>query len=186
MYFNGRCGIMYHIGYPCVARSVFGMWGAYYFVPAKASLSLIWCGIQSKTNSAINLGQSGVNANPLAVYVGASLIDNMFRAIFGDSWTNLSNNIPMSQGITSSRMLCFFLFWLVHIGMSHLRPYQLTKFFWAKSILIIPGMLGLFIFCMANTNGQLGTLYAAKIEAGSLGWFFMYSINAGMGYVTEF
>lgn len=48
MYFNGRCGITYHIGYPCVARSVFGMWGAYYYVGARAALALIWYGVQRK------------------------------------------------------------------------------------------------------------------------------------------
>jgi NCS1 family nucleobase:cation symporter-1 len=48
MYFNGRSGLAYNIGYPAVARSVFGMWGSYYFVPARAILSLIWLGVQSK------------------------------------------------------------------------------------------------------------------------------------------
>lgn len=28
MFFNSRCASVYHIGYPVVGRSVFGMWGA--------------------------------------------------------------------------------------------------------------------------------------------------------------
>ena len=30
MFFNSRCASVYHIGYPVVGRSVFGMYGAYY------------------------------------------------------------------------------------------------------------------------------------------------------------
>jgi NCS1 family nucleobase:cation symporter-1 len=48
MFFNSRCASVYHIGYPVVARSVFGMWGSYYFVGARAALAVIWYGVQCK------------------------------------------------------------------------------------------------------------------------------------------
>ena len=48
MFFNSRCASVYHIGYPVVARSVFGMWGSYYFVGARAALAVIWYGVQRK------------------------------------------------------------------------------------------------------------------------------------------
>jgi NCS1 family nucleobase:cation symporter-1 len=49
MFFNSRCASVYHIGYPVVARSVFGMWGSYYFVGARAALAIIWYGVQRKS-----------------------------------------------------------------------------------------------------------------------------------------
>jgi NCS1 family nucleobase:cation symporter-1 len=48
MFFNSRCASVYHIGYPVVARSVFGMWGSYYFVGARAALAIIWYGVQRR------------------------------------------------------------------------------------------------------------------------------------------
>lgn len=42
MFFNSRCASVYHIGYPIVGRSVFGMWAAYYFVGVRAALAVIW------------------------------------------------------------------------------------------------------------------------------------------------
>jgi NCS1 family nucleobase:cation symporter-1 len=48
MFFNSRCASVYHVGYPIVARSVFGMWGSYYFVGARAALAVIWYGVQRK------------------------------------------------------------------------------------------------------------------------------------------
>lgn len=49
MAFNSRAASVYHIGYPCVARSVFGMWGSYYFVGARAVMAVIWYGVQGKS-----------------------------------------------------------------------------------------------------------------------------------------
>ena len=55
MAFNSRCASVYHIGYPCVARSVFGMWGSYYFVGARAVLAVIWYAVQSESLNELRL-----------------------------------------------------------------------------------------------------------------------------------
>ena len=47
MAFNSRAASVYHLGFPCVGRSVFGMWGSYYFVGARAVLAIVWFAIQS-------------------------------------------------------------------------------------------------------------------------------------------
>jgi NCS1 family nucleobase:cation symporter-1 len=46
---NSRCGAVYHIGYPVVSRSVFGMYGAYYVVFARAVLAVVYYAIKCKT-----------------------------------------------------------------------------------------------------------------------------------------
>lgn len=169
MFFNSRPGAQYHIGYPCVARAVFGMYGSYYVVAARAILSAIWYAVQ--------------------IYSGASLLDCMLRAIFGHAYYNMPNHIPLSQGITSRRLLCFFLLWCAHLALNSLRPYQLNKFFWAKSIIVTPAVLGLFVFCMVDTKGDLGSLFPAATTSTKFAWLFMYAINAGMGnsatYITN-
>ncbi|KAF8862921.1 hypothetical protein BDZ45DRAFT_798820 [Acephala macrosclerotiorum] len=105
------------------------------------------------------------------VYSATNLLDNMLRAIFGHSYTKIPNHIPLSQGITSRVLLCFFLFFCV------------------KSFLVTPAVIGLFIFCTVNTKGNLGPLYGSTTSGGAFGWFFMYAINAGMGnnatYITN-
>jgi nucleobase:cation symporter-1, NCS1 family len=146
-----------------VARSVFGMWGSYYYVAARAALALIWYGVQRKSPNLLTPYQLII-----AVYSCAALMDNMFRAIFGHYYTEIPNHIPVSEGISSRRMMCFFLIWLAHLCFARLRPYRLTKFFWAKSILLVPAMLGLFIFCVANTKGNIGPLYSPA-TGGNMG-----------------
>ncbi|QIW98081.1 hypothetical protein AMS68_003599 [Peltaster fructicola] len=164
MFFNSRCASVYHIGYPIVGRSVFGMWAAYYFVGVRALLAIIWYGVQ--------------------LFSGAGLVANMLRAVFGNSYTSIPNTIPESMGITSAGMLAFFLFWLVHLPFTFLRPYHLKSFFWFKVVVMIPAVFGLFIFCMVNTGGNIGLAAldnTSPTAAGGWGWFFVWSINAGMG-----
>lgn len=115
------------------------------------------------------------------VFSGASLMSNILRCIFGHKFVNIPNHIPASVGITTSGMLAFFLFWLVHFPFCAFRPYQLKSFFWFKSIIVIPAVLGLFIFCMVNTKGNIGGAYNSKLEGASAGWYWMYAINSGMG-----
>ena len=46
MAINSREGEVYHIGYPIVCRSVFGLYGAYYTVVARAVLAVVYYGIK--------------------------------------------------------------------------------------------------------------------------------------------
>lgn len=162
MYFNSRCASVYHIGYPVVARSVFGMYGSYYFVGARAALAIIWYGVQ--------------------LFSGASFMSNILRCIFGHNFTDIPNHIPESIGITSANMLAFFLFWLVHFPFCAFRPYQLRAFFWFKSIVVLPAVFGLFIFCMVNTKGRVGSVFESTLgEGAAYGWFIMHGVNSGMG-----
>lgn len=160
MFFNSRCASAYHIGYPVVARSVFGMWGSFYVVAARACLAIIWYGVQ--------------------LYSGSSFVAVMLRCVFGHLYEDIPNAIPASIGITTAGMLAFFLFWCVHFPFCALRPYQMRWFFWLKTALMIPAIIGLFIFCLADTKGALGGVYASQITSGKA-WYVLMAINSGMG-----
>lgn len=114
------------------------------------------------------------------VYSGSSFLAIILRCIFGGGFSDIPNHIPESMGITSSRMLAFFLFWLLHLCLTPFRPYQLRPFFWLKVIVIMPAIFGLFIFCMVNTKANLSTVIDGT-QDGSRAWFIIYAINAGMG-----
>ena len=133
--------------------------------------------------SSVSHSRSGRNllvADSSVVYSGASFMSNILRCIFGHYYTDIPNHIPESVGITTAGMLSFFLFWLVHFPFCAFRPYQLRAFFWFKSIIVLPAVWGLFIFCMVNTKANLGSVYTSSFK-GSKAWFIMYAINSGMG-----
>jgi NCS1 family nucleobase:cation symporter-1 len=119
----------------------------------------------------------------LPVYIGSSFVVNMLTAVFGSHYTSIPNHIPESIGFTTQQMLAFLLYWLVHIPFTLLRPNQLSWVFTLKMCTIPPAYIGLFIFCMVNTKGQLGggLPSAQKASKSEFSWFIMYAINAGIG-----
>ena len=140
------------------------MYGAFYFVLVRALLAIIWYGVQ--------------------LYSGSALVANVLRAVFGHNYTDIPNTIPLSVGITSAGMLAFFLFWLVHLPFTFLRPYQLRWFFWLKVAIMLPAIWGLFIYVMVATKGQIGLGHlnaTSEVKSNGWGWFFVWSINSGMG-----
>lgn len=217
MFFNSRCASVYHIGYPVVARSVFGMWGSYYFVGARAALAIIWYGVQREL---LRLTKSATLDWPLCSLFGSKLhvqhptvhfwpqlhgysephpsfsgnhvrtlgfLSACCKPILAFAITNFSLislllrhsrhslfclKEAMLTPNSTQGMLAFFLFWLVHFPFCAFRPYQLRAFFWFKSIIVLPAVWGLFIFCMVNTKGNVGSVYASKIS-NSKGWFIM-------------
>lgn len=107
---------------------------------------------------------------------------NILHAIFGMSFTSIPNGIPASIGFTTQQMLAFFLYWLCHIPFVFLRPNQLKWLFTLKMCTMIPAMVGLFVFCMANTNANIGPGHLnSAVPISSTGWLFMYAINSSLG-----
>ncbi len=105
----------------------------------------------------------------------------MLRCVF-DGYPAIPNAIPASVGISSAGMLAFFLFWLVHLVFCAFRPYQLRWFFSFKVAVMLPAVLGLFIFCMVDTRADLGGLYGGTmVGSDNKAWLVLSAINAGMG-----
>jgi NCS1 family nucleobase:cation symporter-1 len=107
----------------------------------------------------------------------------MLQAVFGSAFTSIPNHIATSTGFTTQQMLAFFLYWLIHIPFTMLRPNQLSWVFTLKMCTIPPAYVGLFIFCMANTKGQMGNALPAaqQVSKSQFSWFIMYAINSGIG-----
>lgn len=159
---NSRCAEVYHIGFPVVARSVFGMYGSFYAVAARAVLAVIYYSLK--------------------IYVGSSFVVNMLQAVFGQHFTSIPNHLPESLNFTTQQMLAFVLFWLCHVPLVFLRPYQLKWLFTLKMLTTLPAMIGLFIFCMVNTGAKFGgNVIKSGTPINSSAWLFLYAMNSALG-----
>lgn len=77
---NGRAAARYHIGYPVLSRSSFGIYGQYFVVILRSILGIIWGGVQ--------------------LYFEGQFISICLRCIF-PGWARIHNSIPASQHITT-------------------------------------------------------------------------------------
>ncbi len=184
----GRPGATYHIGYPVLARSVFGMYGHLFFVWVRAIVAIIWYGVQT--------------------YFGSQLFSVILRCIFGNSWWHMANHLPASAGITSRDLLAFFLFWMIEMPFLAVHPSKI-KFLFAVSfhILVSPcyekflaythspqaesiicpiACIGVFAWCIHYGGGiQIDSVSATVPATGSaLGWAMLNGINSCLGVTS--
>ncbi|TLD11584.1 hypothetical protein PspLS_11542 [Pyricularia sp. CBS 133598] len=164
-----RPGAKYHIGYPVLARSVVGMYGAYFFVFIRAVVCIVWFGIQT--------------------FYGGNLLSVCFRCIFGDSWHLWPNTLPAGADVTSKQLLAFFLVWLLKFPFTWVHPTKIHYIFTVKGVIMPIACLGLFGWCMASGTG-VADINKANVdghEAASstpLGWAIMSGINVIMGSLS--
>jgi hypothetical protein len=74
---TGRIGATYHISFPVVARSSFGIWGALWPVFNRAAMACIWYGVQA--------------------WIGGECVQLMIRAIWSN-WRDVSfKHVPFCE-----------------------------------------------------------------------------------------
>ncbi|KAL4904097.1 hypothetical protein BDW74DRAFT_185766 [Aspergillus multicolor] len=163
-----RPGATYHIGFPVLARSTFGLYGSYFFIFIRAAVCIVWYGIQSM--------------------YGANLLSVMLRCMFGHRWTNFANSLPASADVTSQQFLCFFIVWLAELPFCFVHPTKIHLLFSIKGIVMPFVTFGLFGWCIANGAG-MGSIHLASASGSAspgtnLGWAVMDGINVIMGSLS--
>ncbi|TRM61275.1 permease [Schizophyllum amplum] len=162
---NGRGPSRYHIGFPVIARSVFGVWGSYMVIFMRAVVCIVWNGVNS--------------------YYGGKLVSVAIKAIW-PSWGNLPNALPASAGITSTDMAAFWIFIMVFAGMSFIHSRDLRYFYQVKSVLVFIVMHALLIWWMVKAKGVNFTVFPeAHMSTDSRAWLVLQAFNAGLGTASS-
>ncbi|KAJ6604424.1 NCS1 nucleoside transporter family [Mycena vulgaris] len=111
---NGWIGATYGINFPILARASFGIHGNTVAVMCRAVAAVVWFGTQT--------------------YQGGQCIQVMLRAIF-PSFKTFPNHLPSSAHVTSSELLCFFIFYIIQLPLLFIhisKPiFGLALFGWA-------------------------------------------------------
>jgi NCS1 family nucleobase:cation symporter-1 len=169
---NSKSAARYHLGFPAIARSVYGMWGSSYQVAIRAILAAVWYATKC--------------------YEGASYLDIVMRCIFGHSYTNIPNTVPASIGYTTRDFLCYFLMWMIYTPFLFRRPYQMRNLFTVSCFASFPAVVGLFIYCVAKSGGKLGLAEnegSVKMSTSTTAWLVIYtmssSISNGAAYIES-
>ncbi|KAK8111493.1 uncharacterized protein PG998_007950 [Apiospora kogelbergensis] len=167
--FMARPGVMYHVGYPIIARVSFGMYGSYFFIFIRALVCIIWYGVQS--------------------FYGANLVSVCFRCIFGHLWTDWPNALPAKAHVTSKQLLGFFIVWVAEFPFMFIHPTNIRHLFTVKGIIMPIATFGFFGWAIANGAGLSALDTANKAGekvavATSLGWAVMNGINVIMGTLS--
>ncbi|KAL4915925.1 permease for cytosine/purines, uracil, thiamine, allantoin-domain-containing protein [Aspergillus aurantiobrunneus] len=158
---TGRIGAVYHISFPVVCRSSFGVWGSLWPVLNRTVMAIIWYGVQG--------------------YIGGQCITLMIRAIW-PSYQNVPNGIPESSGVDTKNFLSFFIFWLLSLPALWFPVHQLRHLFTVKSLYSPIAAIAFFAWAVARANG-LGPIVdqSHTVHGSTLAWAVVKALMSCMG-----
>ncbi|CDS00737.1 hypothetical protein [Sporisorium scitamineum] len=153
---TARIGAVYHVSFPILARSTFGVWGAIWPIINRALLSAIWYGVQA--------------------YIGGQCVTLVLESI-APSYRNIPNHLPESSGITSKDFLSFFLFSLISLPLACLHPSKIRFFFNFKAVVVPIAAIAFFVWSIVDAKGVGSIVHQpAKLHGSKFGWQFMASL----------
>ncbi|TFK88405.1 hypothetical protein K466DRAFT_613800 [Polyporus arcularius HHB13444] len=171
MALNSRAASNYHVGYPVILRTCFGMYGHYWPVIARGACAMLWVSVLN--------------------FQGGAYFSTMLRCVVGHRWDDLGVQFPDSVGTTIQRFIGFVIFWAVELPFCSLRPYRLRWLYTLKAWVLPFSVFALLIFCLVQSKGQLASSQAlsnisARPTGSALAWLIVSSINSAMGNWSTF
>ncbi|KAH9057611.1 NCS1 nucleoside transporter family [Lactarius vividus] len=165
MVLNGTVGARLHVPFPVLNRSSFGFWFSYFSVISRVVLAMFWFGIQT--------------------FVGSECVYQMLKAIW-PSIARLPNHLPPSANITTSGMICYFLYWLIQFPFMLVSPQKIRWLFLAKAIIVPPTWLALLIWAFVKVPPNSGILaQKTELSGSALSWAWLGALNSALGlYAT--
>ncbi|KAI0032862.1 permease for cytosine/purines, uracil, thiamine, allantoin-domain-containing protein [Vararia minispora EC-137] len=153
---NARPGAVFHITFPVVARTSFGLWGSLWCVFNRGAMACIWYGVQAS--------------------IGGTCMKVMLRAMW-PSVQNIPNHLSASSGITTRDFMCFFLFWLISLPAIWFPIHKIRHLFTLKAIVAPTAGITFFIWCIVRAKGVGPIIHQPSTVHGSeLGWAMVSSL----------
>jgi len=146
---TGRIGATYHISFPVIARSSFGIWGSLWPVFNRAAMACIWYGVQA--------------------WIGGECVTLMISAIW-PSFVNIPNTMEGS-GTTTYKFVGFFLFWLGSLPAIWFPVHKIRHLFTVKAFFVPCAGFAFFGWAIARAHGIGPIVHQSNTIHGSkLGW----------------
>ncbi|KAI0716451.1 permease for cytosine/purines, uracil, thiamine, allantoin-domain-containing protein [Earliella scabrosa] len=153
---NARPGAIFHVTFPVVARTSFGLWGSLWCVFNRGAMACIWYGVQAS--------------------IGGSCVLVMLRAMW-PSVNNIPNSMPESSGTNTRDFMCFFLFWLISLPAIWFPIHQIRHLFTVKAIVAPIAGITFFIWCIVKAKGVGPIIHQpASLHGSDLSWGMVSSI----------
>ncbi|KAI1339534.1 permease for cytosine/purines, uracil, thiamine, allantoin-domain-containing protein [Xylariaceae sp. FL0016] len=159
---TGRIGATYHIGFPVVNRSSFGIWGSLWPIFNRAAMACIWYGVQS--------------------YIGGHCVYLMIRSIWL-SWdrNTIPNTFAADSGTTTADWVSFFLFWLCSLPAIWFPVHKIRHLFTVKAYFVPVAGIAFFIWALVRAGGAGPIIHQrASLTGSALAWEFIKGVMSSI------
>ncbi|KAK0619957.1 permease for cytosine/purines, uracil, thiamine, allantoin-domain-containing protein [Immersiella caudata] len=160
---TGRIGATYHIGFPVVARSSFGIWGSLWPVFNRAAMACVWYGVQA--------------------YIGGHCVYLMIRSIWLSWHRDLirPDDFSKESGTSTADFVSFFIFWLCSLPAIWFPVHKIRHLFTVKSYFVPCAGIAFLIWAVVRAGG-IGPIVRqpARIEGSELAWEFVKGVMSSI------
>ncbi|KAF4583433.1 hypothetical protein EYR38_002184 [Pleurotus pulmonarius] len=157
---NARPGAMFHVTFPVVARTSFGLYGSLWCTFNRGVMACIWYGVQAS--------------------IGGDCVRVMLTAMW-PSVQNIPNHLPASSGTTTRDFMCFFLFWLISLPAIWFPIHKIRHLFTLKAIVAPTAGITFFIWCIVKAKGVGPIIHQpSKLHGSDLAWAMIVSLMSCM------
>ncbi|PNS17834.1 Thiamine transporter isoform D [Sphaceloma murrayae] len=148
---TARIGAVYHISFPVVNRSSFGIWGSLWPVLNRAVMACIWYGVQS--------------------WIGGQCVFLMISSIWPSFWKRESLNASIAMGGTVNYFIGFILFWLGSLPFIWFPVHKIRHLFTVKAFVTPVAGVALMIWALVRAGGAGPVVRQGATASGSaLAW----------------
>ncbi|KAH6673948.1 permease for cytosine/purines, uracil, thiamine, allantoin-domain-containing protein [Plectosphaerella plurivora] len=149
---SGRIGAVYHISYPVVSRSSFGVWGGLWPVFNRTVMACVWYGVQA--------------------YIGGGCVYVMLRAIW-KSYGDIPDTFGEDSGTSTARFVSFFLFWLFSLPAIWFPVHQIRHLFTVKAYVVPVAGIAFLIWTIVKAGG-IGPIVSQPSSASGSEWSWAF------------
>jgi len=159
---TGRIGAVYHIGFPVVGRSSFGIWGSLWPVFNRSAMACIWYGVQA--------------------YIGGHCVYIMIRSIW-KSWNRdqIDSSAFDGQATTTADWVSFFIFWLCSLPAIWFPVHKIRHLFTVKSYFVPVCGIAFMIWALVRAGG-IGPIVKQgnTVHGSDLAWEFVKGVMSSI------
>ncbi|GAA5985078.1 hypothetical protein JCM10908_002515 [Rhodotorula pacifica] len=151
--FNGIVGARLHTPFAISGRAAFGYWLVRFCVVSRMVIAWFWFSINT--------------------YQGGVAFRICLTAIW-PSFAHFKNRLSPSAGLTSSDMLCFFLFWLFQFPLILIHPRRLRPIFLMKAVTLPVVAIGMMGWTIHKAGDRASEVMRAPSTLSGLNGFFLF------------
>ncbi|CAD6582606.1 MAG: hypothetical protein CYPHOPRED_002076 [Cyphobasidiales sp. Tagirdzhanova-0007] len=166
---TGMPGAEWHIGFPILQRSSWGMRGSYFPLVIRIMQSVVWCSVQ--------------------VYWGGEVCKTLIGAIW-PSFYNVDKSLA-SGTMQASDFIGFIIFTIICIPVIWVPPEKYHNFFVIASVSIFICVWAMFGWAIHAAHGigvfasdAAGAEEVKPAKGAALGWAFVYGVSTMLGGIA--
>ena len=183
---NSLPGAYYHVGFPVVNRSVWGMWGSQFVIWNRIFLSIMWCKFMSSPACYFleRRYTDIIVTDGFQAWIGGECVYVCLKAIWPSIEEGIPNHMAQSTGVTTAQFLGYIIFMVISMPFMYIRPHRLQSLFYVSATIVMVFIVVLLIWSMA-TMGPQGFGETISISSGHAGgWNIAFGIISTIGSIA--